>query len=181
MRKLLLLSLLLTAQLGFGQSQGIANPEKAQIIERLKQIENSYINKLDFDERRRAIQLMNEILSRLQSIAIAPVPTATAQPIVVNPVMNDSAFKDLLDQVNNEMTDGEKTKMILAIVSHGYISANQLAQLIAAYTWDSDREACLEGAYKYVYDKPSISVVLGYFKSSITKGKVLDFIKNYKQ
>ena len=181
MRKLLLPLILLIAQMGFSQNQTTLSPEKTQIIERLKLIENSYINKLDFDERRKAIQLMNEILARLQTIGEAPLPVTSPQPALINPIMGDTAFKNLLSQVNSENFDSEKTKLITAVINRGFISSEQLSQLIATYTWDNDRQACIENVYKNVLDKGNISMVLQYFQSSITKGKVLDYIKNYHE
>lgn len=187
MRKFLLPLLFLLAQLGFSQNQVALSPEKAQIFERLQQIENSYISKLDFNERRRAIQLMNEVVSRLQRLndtsppVVVITPTPAAQPVPVTPTMSDAAFMDLLDQVKNESFADDKTKLIMASTKHGFISANQLAQLVACYTWDDDKQKLIEGCYKNVYDKASISVVLKYINNSVIKEKLLNFLANYTE
>ena len=110
--------LLMTIQLILAQTSDSLSLEKKEIINNLKKIEDMYLVKLDFDERRNAIMLLNDIINRIHKLDDSMIiKDETSQTLIKKKSMllSDEGFEILYEQVDHEMTGERKTKIIQTI------------------------------------------------------------------
>jgi len=177
MKKVLAIVLVLLVQLGFSQNHDDLSLEKRKIVENLKQIEDLYISKLNFEERRKAIELLNDVLRKLYQLDDSQLNNCGDNNKFNHNsiVLNDEGFKDLYDQVKNELNEDHKTKLIQSIGKDGLILSSQLAKLIQTYNFESGKVKCIKAIYKNIYDKANIGMVL---KHLMVKDEIIEFIND---
>ena len=149
----LLLLFCLTAQKHNNDKE--CNDNKRRIIKKLKKLEDSYISTLSFDDRRRAIRIMNNILEELAYVDL-PGDTRRRHP---RNVMSDEVFANFLKQLKKE-TVGSKNNLLKESIKFGMSSSNQTAQIIKQYTFDSDQLEAFKICFDKIYDKVNISIAI---------------------
>jgi len=142
---------------------------KKIIAHNLAEIEDSYIQLLDFDQRRRAITLVDEIMKIIEnSYALSPVSPYN--------ILGDEAFLILKAQVEDTISANKKTEYILVVGGKGFITTDQLLILLKSYTFDSDIINCIKAVYPYLLDKVNSPVLISAVSSEIKKGKLAEWL-----
>lgn len=172
----ILFLLLVAACVCYAHAANRKTTDQLMIIENLKQIENSYINRLDFRERREAIRLMDEII-----MSIKNNPEMSYQnkfPKQHHSIMlSEEGFQELLKQVKVEINEDKKTNIIQTIGTDGYILSAQLAKLLATYSFDSYKIDCIKKVYPNVYDKVNSSILFDQIQNSILRDELINDLK----
>lgn len=147
------------------------NQDKLKQIIRhnLAEIEDSYIQLLNFDQRRRAIQLVDEIITIIENKYVLT-------PESPYNVLSDEAFLVLKDQVEKTISANSKTKYILAIGKKGFITTEQLLILLKSYTFDSDIIDCIKKVYPHLLDKVNSAVLLSTINSTHKKDELAEWM-----
>lgn len=162
----ILLLTLISHRQNFGQS--ITYEQK--INENLEKIENMYISKLSYSERRKAINLLDETIDLIN--------------IVSNKkdfhIVSDTAFQALLSQIKGTIDESKKNKLIMSIGYDGKILTSQLKAILETYSFDRYKAECIKQIYHNMYDKENISIVIKLIDSDFTKDELIDFIKTFK-
>ncbi len=150
------------------------NPQdraKHRIIHNLKQIEDSYFKYLSFEERRDALQLMNETIRLVQSAQLEASSPGD------NPnVLGDEGFQTLLKEVSSTISESDKTAMIRAIGKRGWISCLQLRSLLDTYSFDDAKIDLIKSMYPQIYDPVNIAGVTATVKNSILRKELEEYL-----
>jgi hypothetical protein len=163
------LSILLFVQMGFSQDNN--SNTASRIIQNLDRIESLYIKYLNFQEQQEAVKLLNETRNLIMN---SPIISLSQNDLNI---LNEASFLSLLDSVKKEVSDRSKTILIKAIGKRGKITCTQLSQLIALYSFDSNREELLMSIADSIIDPVNIGIVLKYFDSSITREKLAEYFR----
>lgn len=158
---------------GSAQQQNVSQNSKQRIYKNLKHIEDLYISKLDFTERREAIALMNMVLNDLGSID----GDNPMKMLNQNQILSPEAFKSLLSQIKSTIDDTKKLSLILVTYSNSSITSHQLDELLAYFSFEGGRVDCIKQIYPRIADKQNIVVILKNIKNEITKNELLQFFK----
>lgn len=154
----------------------VLNETKLKILENLKQIENSYFKLLDFEERRKALRLMDETIKMVLNEELGKkYQSHRAEPNV----MGDEAFKMLLKQVNETVSDTTKTDLIISACANGFISVVQMRSLLESYSFKDNKVYCIETVYDRIYDKANISILIALFPDSFARDRLVKYIKDH--
>jgi hypothetical protein len=143
---------------------------KQKIIKNLKKIEDSYINNLDFTERRKAIKLVNEIIELLENQSIVNKHKKY--------VLSDEAFEILKAQVEETIIESKKTDIILSIGKKGFITTNQLLQLLQTYDFNVEKMNCIKKIYSSIADKVNVNILLTTISSELSKDELIKFFNS---
>jgi hypothetical protein len=173
MRKYILLVTLLIA----GSNLAAQTPQervKHKIIQNLKQIEESYFKYLSFEERRDALQLMNETILLVQSSRFDVSSSSGNDPNV----LGEEGFQTLLKEVSSTISESEKTTRIRAIGKRGWISCSQLRALLNTYTFDNSKVELIKSVYNQVYDPVNISLATSTVQNSILRKELEEYLAN---
>jgi hypothetical protein len=141
----------------------------------LNTIENMYLKYLNSSEQREAIGLLNEIRSLLYQIDSKEKETF---PKVDPNILSNDSFISLLDNVNREKADFNKTPIIQAIGKKGKVTCAQLEKLVATYTFDSYKVEIIKWIADNIIDPVNIGIVLVHIDNSYTRKEISDFFQN---
>ncbi|GEM_PF-1936735 len=182
MRKTIIVCLVSVALLSISNglvAQAAVSPPKAASVEKdaliadLERIEDLYFKYLSFDERRKALALMDSVLRRIRADQ-AGFEDGRHDRHGRDPrnVLGDEAFSSLLDQVKKEGMESKKNSLILAVGKRGFMTAAQLEALMESYTFDSNKVALIKGVYPNIVDPVNLVIVLPLIDSSITRDEI---------
>jgi hypothetical protein len=174
--KISMLFLMVAACASYAIEDNRKTTGQVMIIEKLKQIENSYISRLDFEERREAIRLMDEIL-----ISIKNTPEMSCQNRFSkdrhSSILSDDGFQELLKLVKGEINEDRKTNLIQTCAIDGHILSTQLALLLSTYSFDSYKIDCIKKVYPHVYDKVNSGILFEQIHNSILRDELINDLK----
>ncbi len=136
------------------------NIGKVEIIEILKEIENSYIKDLDFYERRDAINKVDKIMKLLNGQNdIQPIPSMSVEDF--------DSFLILVDDYNSP---DDQLDFITMQSAYHYFSCYQVSQLVKEIGIGSNQVVVVKRLYNRIIDMENIDIVLdSVFGSSYTK------------
>lgn len=149
---------------------------KQKIIKNLKKLENSYISTLNFEERRKAIRIMNRILEELDYTTDLGKKDRRRHP---RNVMSDEVFASFLKQLKNE-SSFTKQDLVKETIKFGMISANQASLIIEQFHSSFDKLDVFKICFPKIYDKVNVSLTLNSLPYSF-KSDALKFLKQYEQ
>lgn len=147
---------------------------KHRIVHNLKQIEDSYFKYLSFDERRDAVQLMNETIMLVQSARL----DASSSPGDNPNVLGEEGFQTLLKEVSSTISESDKTARVRAIGKRGWISCSQLRALLDTYSFDDAKTDLIKSMYSQIYDPVNITVVTSTIRNSIVRKELEQYLAN---
>jgi hypothetical protein len=168
--------LLIAATLLVASNLAAQNPQeraKHRIIRNLKQIEDSYFKYLSFEERRDALQLMNETIQLVQSARLEASSPGN------NPnVLGEEGFQTLLKEVSSTINESDKTTRIRAIGKRGWMSCSQLRALLDTYKFDDAKIDLIKSVYSQIYDPVNMNGVTSAIKNSILRKELEEYLAN---
>lgn len=170
MRKKIITALLLAISIAAFSAEESRTKEK--IMENLKEIQDSYSQYLDRQERREVKRLMRETMKMIEEELEEKKPEEIS--------MNDEAYKTLYNEVKSRISDRDKNEIIYGAVIKSKISCKQLKELFQLYTFDSYIEEGIYKIYDSVSDKENFIIVISVIKSDFTKDRVNEFIAEKK-
>ena len=88
-------------------------------------------------------------------------------------VLSDEAFKILKTQVEETFIEDNKTKLILSIGEKGYITSNQLLQLLQTYDFNIEKMNCIKKIYPSIADKVNVNILLTTISSELSKDELI--------
>jgi hypothetical protein len=137
------------------------------LIYKLKKIEDKYFSYLSFNERRDAIELMDEIIELIESGDID-----SSVVISKSKILSDESFAILLDNVSKEINGSSQVRMILSIGKNGYIKCSQLKQLVKLISFDKYKIELIKKIYSNIYDPVNLISVTSLIDSSISRDEL---------
>ena len=180
MKKIVLIIMISTLTLIGGQGkkkimdQKIVTPVE-RIMNNLKQIENLYISRLDFDDRRKAIQLLDKTVNLVKKCNLKSKPTPNPRPNL----LNTKAYNIMLRQVKEASGGKKRINIIRTTIKNKKLTSNQLKKLLTKFRYESYKEECIYAFYKVVHDKENIHTVLSTIGNSFTKKRVEKYIREH--
>lgn len=176
MRKIMIGLALAAVCLFAGFTDGNPNTARGkkirEIKDRLEQVETKYVARIDYRERREALRLMDQIVADLESLAMENPPQKPALQIV-----SRERFNALLYSLGKEMNAEKKKCLVLKAAIRWNFSMDQVARLVASFTWDDDRLEIIEALLPKIVDREKSHALLDSltFDGSRTKlKKMLD-------
>ena len=139
----------------------------------LIQMENLYFKYLSFEERRHAIELMDQTLKMIDSLPVSN--TSLSSP---DSIMSEEVFNNLIQQLKDAQIDRERSKIVASIVKKAALTVKQLKVIVSTFDWDDTRVDCILSAYPVLTDKADISLVYPLIQSSITRDKLMKEIES---
>jgi hypothetical protein len=167
------ISIFLFIQSGFCQDN--QNDPTSKIIQNISRIESLYFKNLSTLDRQEAVKLVNETRSLIMENQVSK-EIKTAQKDIN--ILSEEGFKSLLDSVKDENSDASRTKIILSIGKKGRITSAQVAQLVALYKYDPEREKLIKSISDNIIDPVNIGVALKYFDSSRSRENLAEYFRN---
>lgn len=147
-----------------------------QIKSKLEKIENLYISKLPFLQRREAIRDVDEILIMLQEIERG-VPRRDEYLHVIG----EQDFDMLINSVKKESFDAQKQKALSIAALSYFFSLKHLLTILDLFTFSAEKIKAIETIYPKVVDKQNSYLLINQFTSSFDKDKVQKIIEKYNQ
>ncbi len=154
-----------------------ASAEKNALIADLERIEDLYFKYLSFDERRKALALMDSVMRRIRADQ-AGYEDGRFDRRGRDPrnVLSDEAFASLRDHVKKELSESRRNDLVLAVGGRGYLTSAQLKTLMETYAFDSYKEALVRSVYPSIVDPVNLVIVLPLINSSITRDEIAKWL-----
>ncbi|MBN2571935.1 MAG: DUF4476 domain-containing protein [Ignavibacteriales bacterium] len=135
-----------------------------QIRAELQVIEDSYIKKLNFYERRDAIERLDNVLFLVDKIV--DYKTRYNDPYY-SPIvpMNDKMFADLLSKYNkkNFYSDAERIEYLNTASAYNYLFVDQVIVLLNYFSFESSKYSLLEKLYQRIVDRENSYEIIDEF------------------
>ncbi|MBN2441453.1 MAG: DUF4476 domain-containing protein [Spirochaetales bacterium] len=141
---------------------------KTKVLQNLTEIKDSYLKLLNFEQRREAITLIDEIIALVEK-------NSTMPSVNQYNVLSENGFRLLQKQVEATLSESQKTEYILSIGKSGYITTDQLLILLKSYHFDLEIADCIKKIYPQILDKVNAHVLLTTINSSIIKDELMKF------
>lgn len=169
--------------------------EFERLKEKLSLIESKYLLLLNYDTRREALRLMDDILDMYNgpqsqeykvvfitnTVFLTNVVQVTNTVVVVNntqqtpvttPAMSDPRFGDFYKTLQRTSFKDDQFAIMKNITQRNYYTINQVIKLMTLYTFDDDRLAVLEITYDHVVDKENSYQLYKLMTYSASKEKL---------
>lgn len=121
------------------------------LFRRLDEIESSYISQIKFNERREAIEKVNEMVKILEDIRTTKVVEEKTEYLPGNRISDSDfgIFMQLLQSIKNRQ---ERLKWIRLFGRSSYFTVGQLIQVMRLYETDDERIDVVEAILGHVTD-----------------------------
>lgn len=175
MRKFILNIAFLCLTLSLIQAQP-QNDKKEIIIRNLKLIEDLYINKLNFAQRREAIDLMNQTLALIDNAELNSGP-GNDNNCQNQTTTSNKDFNELLKNAKKAWPYKEKKVVITEYLLSHDITSEQLKEVLMLLDFDDEKVEIIKLVQPRVIDREKILLVLEPINSSIKRDEVLEYLK----
>lgn len=134
-----------------------------QIRAELQVIEDAYIKKLNFYERRDAIQRVDNILFLVDKIADKSKYIDPYYGQILP--MNDKMFADLLNKYNKKTfySDNERIEYLNNATAYYYLYVDQIIVLMNLFSFDNSKYTLLEKVYSRILDRENSYEIIDEF------------------
>ncbi|MBL0145458.1 MAG: DUF4476 domain-containing protein [Chitinophagaceae bacterium] len=95
-----------------------------------------------------------------------------------NAVMNDKAFYQLKQSIQNENFDDAKQAIAKQAMTGNYFTASQIKEMVQLFSFESSKLAIAKYAYKNTIDKQNYYVVNDAFSFSSSKQALIQYTQN---
>jgi flagellin-specific chaperone FliS len=123
------------------------------IKKQLNEIECKYIASVSFDQRRDAMEKMNELYDMLKIVFDIKAPSHTGNDFNRQYVMTDEVFRLFMQELEKSWPDEKKFKIYLKYIAMYKITINQLITVSSLIKFDSDKIEAITLLYPAVIDK----------------------------
>lgn len=94
-----------------------------------------------------------------------------------NSVMNDKAFYQLKQSIQNESFDDTKKSIALQAMRNNYFTSSQVKELVQLFTFESSKLAIAKQGYRNAIDKQNYFTVSDVFTFSSSKQELMQYIQ----
>lgn len=147
-------------------------PDVAKVRRNLESLEQLYISRLDFSERRQALALIDQILAEVEGAddrsPFRPAPKVTP-------------FETLLAEVKKTPFTSDRLKHLETYLGARRIGATQLAQIMALFTFDSERIDCVKVAMPGLADPDNVLPLLMQVGSTFQRETLMRLLWEQRQ
>jgi len=149
-----------------------APPDAAKVRRNLESLEQLCISRLDFSERRQALALIDQILAELEGVddrsPSRPAPKVTP-------------FETLMAEVKKTPFASDRLKCLETYLSARRIGATQLAQVMALFSFDSERIDCVKVALPGLADPDNVLPLLMQVSSTFQREALMRLMWEQRQ
>ncbi len=142
------------------------------IREKLQKIEDFYISKLNFRERREAIQIMDEVIDTIEKPSFQYLPLGSNAPD-----MSAEYFTRLIANAKKEQF-GENKMLVLLSGSLGrLVTVDQLVEMCGLFAWGEQKLGLIKMFYPVVKDKEKNYKLVNVLTFESERKELQDFIE----
>lgn len=144
------------------------------IKEQLKEMDSDYLTKLRPKDYNKALRDLHKIYKMIDAIKMH-----VDEEYHPTPAMDDSDYRNLVNSINNESFEDNKTAVLQASARYNYFTVDQIIGLMDLSTFSSWKIKALELTYPSAIDKGNSFKIINSLTFSEDKKKAQEILNQY--